>query len=386
MFDYVIIGAGFAGSVMAERLAKVLNKRVLIVEKRQHIGGNCYDFYDQYGVLVHKYGPHLFHTSNKKVFDYLSQFTEWIEYHHRVLVVVDGNKVPLPFNLNSLRLLFPESMASSLETKLIERYGFDVKVPILELKKEKDKELHYLADFIYRKIFSNYTAKQWACTPEEISPEVTARVPVFISRDDRYFQDKYQAVPRQGYTKLFENMISHENIKLMLNTDYKEILHLNLDSGKMELFGQNFNGHVIYTGMVDELFGYRFGELPYRSLKFDFEHLSKEYFQEVTTINYPENFDFTRITEFKHITKQEIRSTTIVREYPQDYDRLSSSKNIPYYPVFNDGNMDKYKLYQEFSKKFSNITLIGRLAEYKYYDMDDIVAQALELFQSDFCN
>ncbi|BCX87969.1 UDP-galactopyranose mutase [Methylomarinovum tepidoasis] len=384
MFDYIIIGAGFAGAVIAERLASERNASVLLVEKRPHIGGNCYDRYDDHGVLIHEYGPHLFHTSNAEVFHYLSRFTDWIEYQHRVLAVVDGQKVPLPFNLNALHRLFPASLADSLERKLIKRYGFDIKVPILELKKEEDPQLKFLADFIYNKVFLKYTVKQWACPPEDIAPEVTARVPVFISRDDHYFQDKYQVVPKHGYTRLFERLLGHPNIKLLLNTDYREILRLDFDTAEIQLFGQSFSGHLIHTGMIDELFDYRFGELPYRSLKFRFEHLPQDLFQEVTTVNYPENYDFTRITEFKHITRQKLPGTTIVREYPQDYDRLKNGRNIPYYPIFKDENTARYRQYANFARRFPKITLVGRLAEYRYYDMDDIVARALEVYRTRF--
>jgi len=285
MFDTIIIGTGFAGSVLAERLATQQNKRILIVDKRRHIGGNCYDCFDEHGILIHQYGPHLFHTDNKSVFDYLSQFTQWRPYQHEVLAFIDGQKVPVPFNLNSLHAIFPSSLANSLELKLINRFGYGVKVPILELREVDDSELKFLADYIYQKIFLNYTAKQWGKRPEEISAEVTARVPVHISRDNRYFQDKYQAIPANGYTKVFENMLNHPNISLLLNTDYKEIFTIDFDSGKMRFMDGEFKGDFIFTGLIDELFDSRFGELPYRSLDFKFEYFSCDQFQEKTTIN-----------------------------------------------------------------------------------------------------
>ena len=336
--------------------------------------------------MIHQYGPHLFHTTNQKVFHYLSQFTDWVNYHHEVLAVVDGQKIPLPFNLNSLAMLFPKSLAESLEKKLIERYGFGVKVPILELRKEDDKELKYLADFIYDKVFANYTAKQWGCKPEEISEEVTARVPIYISRDNRYFQDNYQAIPKQGYTKLFENMLQHPNISLMLNTNFEDVVKLNLETKAMTLLGQEFTGKLIYTGMIDQLFNYHFGELPYRSLRFQFEHLNQQWFQETTTVNYPNDYDYTRITEFKHISQQDISSTSIVKEFPQQYNRNDVTKNIPYYPVFTDENTQRFKQYQNLAAEFSHIILVGRLAEYRYYNMDNIVERALAVFQENFVN
>lgn len=379
-YDYIIVGAGFAGSVLAERLASQLNKKILIIEQRQHIGGNCYDHFDEYGVLIHKYGPHLFHTDNKEVVDYLSCFTEWKDYQHEVLASIDGKLVPVPFNLNSLHQLFPATMAVSLEKKLIKQYGFGKKIPILELRKTADKELNTLAEYIYDKMFVNYTTKQWDCTPEEISPEVTARIPVYISYDNRYFQDKYQMIPSHGYTELFNRILDHKNIQLMLNTDFKDIVTLNYENTSISAFDRKFNGTLIYTGMIDELFDHKFGELPYRSLQFKTENLRIKKYQSATTINYPNNYDFTRITEFKNILQQDVNSTTIVREYPQNYDRSSNTNNIPYYPVFKEKNNEILGKYNQFLKKFKNIVTVGRLSEYKYYDMDDIVAKSLSLF------
>lgn len=386
MFDTIIVGSGFAGSVLAERLATQQNKRVLIIDKRRHIGGNCFDCYDEHGILIHKYGPHLFHTDNKTVFDYLSQFTQWTPYQHEVLAFIDGQKIPVPFNLNSLHALFPKSLADSLELKLVDTFGFGVKVPILELRNIDDSELKFLADFIYDKIFVNYTAKQWGKKPEDISPEVTGRVPVHISRDNRYFQDKYQAIPKHGYSKIFENMLNHANISVLLNTDFKDIFKVNFESGEMKFMDSEFKGQLIYTGLIDELFNSRFGKLPYRSLDFKFEHLEKDQFQEKTTINYPNDYDFTRITEFKHISQQTISGTTIVKEFPQDFDRDDATKNIPYYPIFTEENKVILDRYINFSKNFSNITLVGRLAENRYYDMDDIVARALQVYTDQFTN
>ena len=386
MFDTIIVGAGLAGSVLARQLAAVSNKQVLIVEKRKHIGGNCYDSYDNNGVLVHKYGPHLFHTSNREVFTYLGQFTDWSEYQHRVLADIDGQRVPLPFNLNSLEMLFPKRMAESLEKKLIAHFGFGVKVPILELTRTDDSELKTLADFIYEKVFVNYTAKQWGCAPEEIATEVMGRVPVFVSRDNRYFQDTYQVVPKDGYTRMFQNILDHPNIHPLLNTNYKDVVAVDIESGHVSLFGNDFDGDLIFTGMIDELFSFKFGELPYRTIDFCFETLQKEYFQEVATVNYPNNYDFTRITEFKRIHDLQVRNTTLLREYPRDYNGVGKEEDIPCYPVFKDENTVRYNQYKDFASQFSNITLLGRLAEYRYYDMDDMVARALEIFTHKFAS
>jgi UDP-galactopyranose mutase len=384
MFNYIIIGAGFAGAVLAERIASRLDKKVLVIDKRSHIGGNCYDHFDKNGILIHKYGPHLFHTDSKMVLDYLSQFTGWLNYHHKVLAYIDGQNIPIPFNLNSIRLLFPEYQAELLEKKLITKFGYGKKVPILELRKEDDTDLKFLSDFIYEKVFASYTSKQWGCKPEEISPEVTARVPVHISKDDRYFQDRYQSVPQHGYTKIFERLLSHENISLLLQTDYKDVIDFNQKTGAITLFGNPFDGKLIFTGMIDEFFDFKFGRLPYRSLQFSLTNLAQESFQQATTINYPNDYDFTRITEFKKLTAQKSNTTTIVKEFPQDYDPYDPQKNVPYYPFFKEENIKKYEKYQHHSSQFKNITFIGRLAEYRYYDMDDIVERALNVFESEF--
>jgi UDP-galactopyranose mutase len=378
MFDYVIVGAGYAGAVMAERIATQLDKKVLIIEKRNHIAGNCYDFKDENNILIHKYGPHLFHTNNKKVVDYLSQFTEWDIYNHKVLAVIDGKKVPIPFNINTLYEVFPDSLAKTLEEKLLKEYSYNGKIPILELKKSKDKDLQFLADFVYEKIFVHYTAKQWDMKPEDMDGAVTARVPVFVGRDNRYFNDKYQVIPTNGYTKIFENMLDNKNIKLMLNTDFNEVCKIT-ESG-FELMGSEFKGKVVFTGPIDELFDYKFGDLPYRGVDMRFETVDKEFYQEATTVNYPNNYDFTRITEFKHIHPTKSNKTTILKEYPNEYVK---GKDIPYYPIFTDENQKKYNRYLEYSKKWTSLVLVGRLAEYQYYDMDDMVERALEVFKKE---
>jgi len=378
MFNYIIVGAGFAGLVIAERIANKLGKTVLIIEKRNHIGGNCFDFITREGIIVHKYGPHLFHTNHKEVWDYLSNFTDWHLYQHKVLAFIDGKKVPIPFNLNTLYQVFPPNLAKKIEIKLLRRFPYGKRIPILELKKERDSDLQFLADFIYQKVFLNYTRKQWGLSPEEISSEVTARVPIVISRDDRYFQDKYQGVPTEGYAKLFERMLNNSNIKIMLNTNATELIKLDVERGKIYFMGKEYKGKLIYTGAIDELFEYRFGYLPYRSLKLEFERLDIEYYQEVATVNYPNNYDFTRITEFKHIHPTQSNQTVILKEYPKEY---NPEKDIPYYPYFTKHGEEAYQKYRDVAEKFENLILVGRLAEYKYYDMNDVIKRALEVFE-----
>lgn len=369
-FDYIIVGAGFSGCVVAEQLAKSENKKILIVEKRNHIGGNCYDFRSENNILIHKYGPHIFHTSNEKVWKYLSQFTEWEKYQHQVLANVDGILIPVPFNLNSIYKCFPKLIAEKIEEKLLEKYQFGTKIPILQMKKENDNLLKMLADFIYNKVFLGYTLKQWDLKPEELDESVTARIPVFISRDNRYFQDKYQGIPKQGYTKLIEKMLDKSNIHLLLNTDFFAI--------KNELQYEK----LIFTGMIDEFFEFSFGKLPYRSLRFEFETLelpAAARYQPVAQVNYPNEYDFTRITEFTHFFEHQnfCNKTEIAKEYSILYS--NNFKEIPYYPIpmkQNEILADKYK---QKAKKLQNVVFLGRLADYNYYNMDQAIARALEL-------
>lgn len=379
MFDVVIIGAGFAGAVLAERLASQQNKKVLLVDKRQHVGGNCYDYKDDNGIIIHKYGPHLFHSNLRHVWDYLSQFTEWDIYQHKVLACIDGKPVPIPFNLNTLYEVFPDSMARRMEEKLLDEYEYNSKVPILKLKQSTDKDLQFLADFVYEKIFLHYTMKQWGMKPEEIDGAVTARVPIFIGRDNRYFNDEYQGVPNKGYTDIFNNMLNHPNIKLMLNTSAKEILELT--DGKIKLMGMPFDGKVIYTGLLDDLFDYKFGELPYRSVDMRFESIPKKDYQDAATVNYPNNYEFTRITEFKKVHYADVPNTTILKEYPQPYKR---GENTPYYPIFTEKNQEMYGKYADEAQKYNQLILVGRLAEYRYYDIDDMVERALQIYYTEF--
>lgn len=382
--DVLVIGAGLSGAVMAERLASQCDKSVLVLEQRDHIGGNCFDYRNEQGIVVHHYGPHLFHTNNQTVWEYLSQFTQWHPYEHQVLSSIDGTLVPLPFNLNTLALLYDEEQASHIEKLLIEHYGFGHKVSIMELKKCQVEALNQLGQLVYDKFFVNYTTKQWGCAPEDISPAVLARVPVVISRDNRYFHDKHQAIPVQGYTPMFEALLGHDNISVELSQDATKRLSLDLDNGQICFDGVQFNGQVIFTGMLDALFDYMQGELPYRSLQFNFQTVKTCQYQPQTTVNYPNEHAYTRITEFKHILPVESDYTTIVTEYPQDFDRHDPEKNVPYYPVFNQTNQRAYDGYRSLADKFDNLHVLGRLADYKYYNMDDAVANALALFERQF--
>lgn len=375
MYDSIVIGCGFAGAVIAREQAEN-GKKVLIVEKRNHIGGNCYDALDEHGILIHQYGPHIFHTNSKKVYDYLSKFTKWYDYEHKVVGNVNGNIIPIPFNLNTLEMVYGLEKGKELKEKLITAYGENKKVPILELKNNEDKEIQEIAQFVYQNIFLKYTMKQWGQTPEEIDASVTARVPVLLSYDNRYFQDTYQGMPLEGYTKLFENMLQHENITVRLNTNASELLEFK-ENGKTFWEKEEFAGSIIYTGAIDELFQCKYGRLPYRSLEFHLEHYQKEWYQSYGVVNYTVSEDYTRITEFKYLTGQKKEDTTIVKEYPKSY--VNPEKQIPYYAIINTENLALYQTYKDLLKNTPNVYLLGRLAEYKYYNIDAIVERALEL-------
>ena len=363
----VIVGAGFSGAVLASLIANNTNEKVIVVDRRDVVGGNCHDYLDDNSITVHKYGPHIFHTNDKKVWDYLSKFTKWHLFYLKSNVIIEGNCVTLPFNLTTIRDLFSQQMADKFEQKLISKYGYGKKIPILDLKNNSDEDLKFIADFVYENVFKNYTMKQWGLRPEEIDPSVTARVPVYISYDNRYFQDKYQGIPQKGYTSLIKNMLDHKNVEVLLNTDYKDF---NVKADR-----------VFYTGAIDEFFDYKFGELPYRSLAFDVQVLDKEYFQKTAITNYPNDYDFTRITEHKYFLDEKSNKTVISIEYPQ---KFVLGENERYYPIQNEENQKLYNRYLEESKKLDNVYFLGRLGDYKYYNMDLTVARAIEMYDSVF--
>jgi UDP-galactopyranose mutase len=358
MFDYLVVGAGFAGSTIAERLAADAGKNVLICDRRPHIGGNAYDYYDAAGILVHKYGPHIFHTNSEEVYTYLSRFTEWRPYQHRVLAAVDGQLLPMPINLNTVNRLYGTNLTSS---ELADFFR-SVAEPCAHIRTSEDVIVSKIGRELYEKFFRNYTRKQWGLDPSELDAGVTARVPVRTDCDDRYFSDTFQVMPLHGYTRLFERMLMQNRIKVLLNADYREVR------------ASIPHAEVIFTGPVDEFFEYRYGKLPYRSLQFEFETRQVPQAQIAPVINYPNDQAYTRVTEFKYLTGQEHWKTTLVYEYPQ-------GDGDPYYPVPRPENQHVYRQYQALADRTSGVHFLGRLGTYKYYNMDQCVAQALTYYR-----
>jgi len=356
MYDFLIVGAGFAGSVLAERLASEGGKKVLLIDKRNHIGGNTFDYYNTDGILVHKYGPHIFHTNSREVFDFLSRFTAWRPYEHRVLASVDGQLVPIPINLTTVNTLY----ALNLSCDEVKDFFANRACPGEHPKNSEEVVISKVGKELFEKFFKGYTKKQWGLEPRELDASVAGRVPVRINKDDRYFTDTYQAMPLNGYTQLFESMLRHPNIQVMLNADFKKVRQ---DVGFEK---------IIYTGPIDAYFDYCYGKLPYRSLEFRFETHSKEIFQSAGTINFPNEQAYTRVTEFKYLTGQHHPKTTLVYEYP-------TSEGDPYYPIPRPENAALYKEYQQLAANTPNVWFTGRLGTYKYYNMDQVVAQSLTL-------
>lgn len=359
MFDWLIVGAGFAGSVLAERLATQRQESVLLIDRRPHIGGNAYDRYDEAGILMHVYGPHIFHTNAEDVVNYLSQFTRWRPYEHRVLAQVEGTLYPIPINRTTVNRLFGLALTTDDEVEAFYRNRAE---PVDPIRTSEDVIVSRIGRELYEKFFRHYTRKQWGMDPSELDRSVTSRVPIRTNEDDRYFNDSFQAMPRDGYTRLFEKMLHRPQIKIMLNTDFSEIRH------------EIPYRRLIYTGPIDEFFGYRYGRLPYRSLRFDHQTLAQEWLQPVAVINYPQHEPYTRITEYKHLTGQKSAKTTITYEYP-------SAQGDPYYPVPNETTAAIYRQYDALAHATENTWFVGRLATYRYYNMDQVVAQALATFR-----
>lgn len=357
-FDYLVVGAGFAGSVLAERLAAAGDKTVLLCDRRPHIGGNAYDHFDAAGILVHRYGPHIFHTNSREIFDYLSRFTAWRSYEHRVLAHINGQLLPIPINLDTINKLYGLRLTENEVESFLAARAIACASPL----NSEQVVLSRVGRDLYEKFFRNYTRKQWGLDPSELDAQVAARIPVRANRDDRYFTDRFQSMPKHGFTRMFENMLDHPKIELALGVDYRELRN-------------EVNVHqIVYSGPVDEFFDFRFGRLPYRSLRFEHQTVDNEWFQPVAVVNYPNDFDYTRVTEFKHLTGQQHSRTSIVYEYPQ-------ASGDPYYPIPQPANAAIYAKYRALAEQRPDVHFVGRLATYRYYNMDQVIGQALTLYR-----
>ena len=352
--DVLVVGAGFAGSILAERFASA-GKSVLVIDKRLHIAGNAYDEYDDHGILVHRYGPHAFHTNSQQVFDYLSRFTDWRHYEHRALASVNGVLYPFPINQTTINRLYN----LNLDEQGVADYLHSVQVPCSSIRTSEDLVLSQVGHDLCDKFFRNYTRKQWGLELSQLSATVAGRIPVRTNSDDRYFTDSFQAMPQDGYTKMFERILQHKNIRVELGTKYfKDVSKIRWNT-------------LVWTGCIDDYFFRTYGPLPYRSLCFDYEHLNFPQYQQTGVVNYPNNGEITRIIEFKHLTGQQHQGTTIMREYP-------SAKGDPYYPIPCSESAALYQKYKALADAEKNVIFIGRLAQYRYYNMDQVVAAALQ--------
>lgn len=364
--NILIIGSGISGVALATEFSNLKISSVCVIERSCHLAGNCFDYRDENGIMIHKYGSHIFHTSDKEVWDFLRQFTTFNTYMHKVVAVIEGNEIPIPFNFNSIQKAFPKTLADRIEQKLLSRFGYGKKIPIKDFMEQDDEDLRFLAQYIYDNVFLHYTEKQWGKDPSEIDGAVTARVPVYLSRDDRYFQDTYQGIPSEGYTAMIKKMLDRPNIDVNLNTDFKDI-----DPSEFD--------HIFYTGAVDELMDYCYGPLPYRSVHFELETHNVEHYQSHAAVNYPNNYDFTRIHEYKYYLDDRSDKTVIAKEYSEDF---VPGKNEPYYPVQSEENQALYEKYVKLAKeKYPNIHFLGRLGDYKYYNMDQAVRRAMDVFR-----
>ena len=363
MSEYLVVGAGLSGVTVADNLSNNDSNRITLIDRRNHIAGNCYDYRDANGIMVHRYGSHIFHTSDKEVWDYLSKYASFNNYQHQVVAVIEGREIHLPINFHSIEALFPDK-AAILGEKLLSKYPEGSKIPIKDFMNQDDEDLKILAQYIYENVFRHYTEKQWGKDPSEVDGTVTARVPVYLSRDDRYFQDIYQGIPLEGYTEMIRKMLDSPNIDVRLNTDFKEIDVQGYDN-------------IFYTGPIDELMDYQLGQLPYRSVHFGLETYNKEHYQSHAAVNYPNNYDFTRIHEYKYYLDDRSDRTVIAKEYSEDF---IPGKNDRYYPVPGETNIELYNRYLALAKeKYPNMRFLGRLGDYRYYDMDKAVARALEV-------
>ncbi len=379
----LVVGAGITGITIARLIASKLDEPVLVIDRRAQIAGNCYDYRDANDIMIHHYGSHIFHTNNDQVWQLARQFASFNQYMHQVIALIDGIQTTIPFNLNTLRALFPPTLADQLERKLLATFEYNRKVPILELQQLADPDIQFLARYVYDKMFLHYTMKQWGQRPDQIDGLVTARVPVYISRDNRYFQDCYQGIPEAGYTKMLWRMLEHPKIQLQLNLDYKQLqaslaLTTSTTPSSAPPAALPFK-RIFYTGAIDEFFDYCLGQLAYRSLRFEFKTYEREFYQAGAVVNYPNNYDFTRIHEFKHYLGDRAPHTVIALEYPAPFNGPQDER---YYPMFDAANQQRYQEYVALKagRQLDNLYFLGRLGDFKYYNMDQAMARAMELF------
>lgn len=375
MEKVIVVGAGLSGATIARKFADG-GADVSVIDKRETVGGNVYDYVDKNGITVQSYGPHIFHTKDKQVFEFLSKYTEWVKYEHKVKAKISGKLVPVPFNLTSLFELYTKEAAERIKKVLIDEVGYGEKVPILKLKEHPSEEVRKFADFVYKNVFYKYTKKQWGLKPEDLGEQVMNRVPVYVSEEDRYFTDEYQYMPKDGFTSLVKNILAHPHITLKLGKD--AIQNITFKDGKIYYKNKLFEGTMIYTGCVDELFSYKYGSLPYRSLTFVFKTKRRSSYQDAAVVNYTTNKRYTRISEFSKFTCNPQKNTVIVKEYPKPY---YGGEAIPYYPIPLAKNHELYAKYEAEAKKYKNLYLLGRLANYKYVNMDIAVKNAIDLYE-----
>lgn len=371
-YDYIIVGAGITGITAAEQLANVYDKKVLLIDKNDHIGGNCYDYYDESGILVHKYGPHIFHTNNEEVYSYLSLFTTWNVYNHKLVCNINNTVIPVPFNLISIDKTMQDDN-QKITTALLTEYIVNDTLPLDKLKESKNPDIQKLVSYVNENIYTPYVKKIYGVDPEKICEIDGVNINITISYDCRYYQDKYQAVPSNGYTSMFENMLSNHNINILLEHDYNDIISIDLENKKVYFNDEEHTGQLIFTGMIDEFFNYCYGKLPYRSIVYMNETVDQIHFQENASIIYPNDYHFTEITEYKYITGQHARNTTIQFAFPTDYNPKYDETNIPYYPIITEENMELFRKYEKLTEKFPQITFMGRLCNYKHLNMDEAV-------------
>lgn len=380
-YDYVVVGAGLAGGIIARKLAEEKGKRILIIERRNHVAGNTYDYVDEHGVKVQKYGPHVLHTNSEEVYKYITQFCRPVPYRTKCEAIINGISTPSPFNFKTIDQFYSEDEAEQLKDKLLQYYNNRPFVTVVEMLNCEDDQIRGFAEFLFDNDYKLYTAKQWNLDPSEIDPSVLKRVPIVLSYGDTYFYDKYEFMPQEGFVELYERILNHPNITVKLNVEALD--HLFIDDNKKCILYDNEKINIVYTGAIDELFNYKYGVLPYRSLYFDFQSLETNSFQNVSIVAYPQVEGYTRITEYTKMPIQDCGGWTCVAyEYPVPYDRNAEGGREPYYPVLTENSSKMYSKYKKYADKFDNLTLCGRLAEFKYFNMDQVILRALEIYET----